>query len=319
MFTKTLLVHLIVYCLSDFAYGNREDKFFRTDYNYLETTQAFYKIHTSKQTWGDAKRFCALEGASLFYPDDRAEANAVISLWQTIQPNVRWAFVGISDIVTEGVFETIDGKLVSEVYNQWQRGEPNDLNGDEDCVHLNLAGDLNDYRCDGKSYFICKKTLSSLVWDDLCNMPELGYTLFEAVGKCYKLHTTPLSWTEAHTVCHAEQTHLAVVSDQVEADYLANLTESAARRRIEGNYLKGMFHAGFHNRLHENWQTVRGSPIPSDASLWWDMHLPSEADHEQCGSMFYTGRLNIVNCDTKSLFICERQMDDSLGEEERYQ
>ncbi|KAJ8722489.1 hypothetical protein PYW07_003669 [Mythimna separata] len=320
MFTKTLLVYFIVYILSDFSYGQRDKKFFRTDYDYIETTKGFYKIHTSEQTWAGAKRVCALEGASLFYAENRAEANAVISWWKTVQPNVGWAFVGISDIITEGIFETIDGKLVSEVYNQWQRGEPNDLHGDEDCVHLKLSGDLNDYRCDGESYFICKKSLASLEWNDLCNMPQLGYTFSEDTGKCYKLHTTPLNWTEADTVCRTEQSHLAVINEKLEADYLANFTKSASRRRIKGDYLKGIFHAGFQKKLYEDWQTVRGTPISSDASLWWDNHLPTEDQHKQCGSMFYTGSLNIVNCATKSLFICEREVDtETLGEEEYYE
>nr|QWY13121.1 IML24 [Mythimna separata] len=309
MFTKTLLIYFIVFLLSDYAYGQRDKKFFRTDYNYIETTQGFYKIHTLQQTWADAKRVCALEGASLFYAENRDEANAVISWWKTVQPNVKFAFVGISDIITESVFETIDGRLVSEVYNQWQRGEPNDLNGDEDCVHLKLSGDLNDYRCDGESYFICKKSLASLEWDSHCNMPKSGYTFSEDLSKCYKLHTTPLNWMDAHTVCRTEQTYLAMVSNQLEAEYLANVTESASSRRIEGDYVKGIFHAGFHNTLNKGWQTVRGTPIPSDASLWWDNDVPTEDEHKQCGSMFYTGSLNIVNCATRSLFICEREID----------
>ncbi|KAJ8722470.1 hypothetical protein PYW07_003650 [Mythimna separata] len=309
MFTKTLLVYFILYFLSDFAYGQRDKKFFRTDYNYIETTQGFYKIHTTKQTWAGANRVCALEGASLFYAENRDEANAVISWWKTVQPNVKFAFVGISDIITEGKFETIDGRLVSEVYNQWQRGDPNNLHGNEDCVHLTLSGHLNDYSCDAESHFICKKSLTSLEWNDLCNMLQLGYTYSEDTGKFYKLHTTPLTWTMADTACRTEQTHLAVINNQLEAAYLANFTKSASRRRIKGNYLEGIFHAGFHNTLNKGWQTVRGTPIPSDASLWWDNDVPTEDEHKQCGSMFYTGSLNIVNCATRSLFICEREID----------
>lgn len=44
---------------------------------------------------------------------------------------------------------------------------------------------------------------------------------------------------------------------------------------------------------------------------WWDKHEPIVDEHEQCGSMFYNGRLNSINCDTKSFFICEHDVDNS--------
>ena len=46
-----------------------------------------------------------------------------------------------------------------------------------------------------------------------------------------------------------------------------------------------------------------------DASAWWDNHQPNQDAREKCGSMFYTGRLNIVDCDTKSFFICEHEVN----------
>lgn len=79
------------------------------------------------------------------------------------------------------------GKSVSEVYNQWQQSEPNDLGGNEDCVHLNLQGDLNDFPCDGKSYFICKKSLQTLEWNYPCNMSNLG--MFFTMNIVHKLQT----------------------------------------------------------------------------------------------------------------------------------
>lgn len=54
---------------------------------------------------------CALEGASLFYPENDDEAHAVLSFWNATQP-YRWVYVGISDLIVKGVFETIDGKHI---------------------------------------------------------------------------------------------------------------------------------------------------------------------------------------------------------------
>lgn len=95
-----------------FLDGQRDQKFFRKDYSYLEAVEGFYKIHRVPQTWADAKRTCAQEGAGLFYPENETEAQAVISFWSVKYPNIGAIFLGLSDILVEGVFETIDGTYI---------------------------------------------------------------------------------------------------------------------------------------------------------------------------------------------------------------
>ncbi|KAJ8722596.1 hypothetical protein PYW07_003776 [Mythimna separata] len=317
MFSKTLLLLLVVYFLSDVSHGQRDKKFFRDDYHYIEATDSFYKIHGSKQNnWHQAKRLCALEGASLFYAENEEEAKAVISFWNTTQPQVPSINVGLHDIETEGIFETIDGKLISEVYNNWLQGEPNN-SGDEDCVDMFRNGDLNDWPCTYGSAFICKKSLQTVQWNSQCNMSNLDYTLATNISKCYKVHTTPLNWDEAYATCRAEQSSLAIVNDQEELDYLAKLSDAAPKRKIAANYQKGIFHLGFHNKYDEGWQTVKGSPMTNDR-LWWGNEQPDLDDGKKCGSMFYTGLLSNVNCDTKSFFICEHELNSSDENEEEY-
>ena len=98
--------HTVLFIFID---GQKDKDFFRKDYTYIETVNSFYKIHTTPQNWSDAKLQCDEEGASLFYPENDVEQNAVLSFRNTTQPSVKWVFVGISDLMTEGVFETIDG------------------------------------------------------------------------------------------------------------------------------------------------------------------------------------------------------------------
>ena len=93
-----------------FSDGHRGKKFFRDDYNYIEAVESFYKIHMKQQNFTDAKRMCALEGASLFYAQNDDEAHAVIEFWNKTHPSGDWTvFVGLTDVMTEGEFETIDG------------------------------------------------------------------------------------------------------------------------------------------------------------------------------------------------------------------
>lgn len=86
----------------------RDKKFFRKDYTFLEATNTFYKIHTIQRSWADAKKICKLEGASFYYAENDDEAKVVLDFWHQTQPLPR-VWVGISDLVAKGVFETYDG------------------------------------------------------------------------------------------------------------------------------------------------------------------------------------------------------------------
>lgn len=59
-------------------------------------------------------------------------------------------------------------------------------------------------------------------------------------------------------MCNAEQSYLAVINSQSEADYLAVLTAAAPKYKVNENFQSGVVLLGFHNRLDEGWETVRG-------------------------------------------------------------
>ena len=96
------------------------------------------------------------------------------------------------------------------------------------------------------------------VFIDAKNLLFTGYSFDSDTGNCYKLHTTPLNWTDAHAACRAERSYLAVINNQLEADFLANLTKSSSNQRVRGNYYRGIYHLGFHNKYDDGWQTVTG-------------------------------------------------------------
>lgn len=53
------------------------------------------------------------------------------------------------------------------------------------------------------------------------------YRYSEETSRCYKLHQTSATWSEAALVCDIEESYLAVISSEVEAQYLAELTSDA--------------------------------------------------------------------------------------------
>ncbi|KAJ8725739.1 hypothetical protein PYW08_003922 [Mythimna loreyi] len=307
---KTLLIFFIVSFAAD-SYGQKSKKFFRSDYTYIDELQSFYKIHSIPRNWTEAKRVCAQEQAILFHPDNDEEAQIFISFWNKTNSGILWLLVGLSDILVEGEYETVDGKSGYDVYKNWFPGEPNNFGGIENCAYIDLLkgpGYLADQDCNKQNSFSCKKTLKSLQWNEQCDMPYLDYTFNTNNGKCYKLHTTPLNWTEANALCRLEQSSLAKVTNRRDAEYLAKLTVSTPTPKVKGKYQRGIYHLGFYNRFDEGWQVVGGKPMLVDLNLWYGNYQPEGENLDQCGAMFFDGRLIDINCDTKSFFICEREV-----------
>ncbi|KOB73959.1 C-type lectin 10 [Operophtera brumata] len=264
----------------------RELEFFRNEYKYIESSESFYKIHTLHKSWKDAKKACALEGASLFYPKDQREADEIVKvLIETT--SFPWVFIGVSDVMSKGVYDTIDGVSITRVFNNWAPGEPNG-GYSQNCAILRRDGKLFDENCASIYPFVCKKSIHDIHWNSDCNMPNMDYELDAALGKCYKFHLNPLSWSDAYGACSAEQSYLAVINSQLEADHLVNRTARAPKDNVEGDYLRGAEHRGYSN---------------------WGYTQPDGKGEEKCGSMFYTGQLNDIGCHRRMFFICEHDID----------
>ncbi|KAF9421848.1 hypothetical protein HW555_002288, partial [Spodoptera exigua] len=194
-----------------------------------------------------------------------------------------------------------------------KKGEPNNKRGNEDCVAILGDGLLNDSDCNLKKHFVCKKPLHSVHWNSKCNMSNSGYTFNEYTGNCYKFHTKPMTWFDAYRTCIMEQSNLAMIDSELQRNLLRNLTKDAVTIRIQEAYQKGIFHLGFHNRYDHGWETTKGKPLEMvPEENWWGGFYPGEGCHNKCGAMFYNGYLVNINCQTKSLFICEHQLNNQV-------
>ncbi|KAL0842207.1 hypothetical protein ABMA28_014368 [Loxostege sticticalis] len=279
---------LIFYYLSllvmTISYSQRDKKNFRKDYKYVEATESFYKFHTMSKKGQDAKDMCELEGATIFYPEDQNEADAIRQLWNETQVVLPRIYIGVASWIVKGVFETFDGRPINDVYSNWAPGEPNNANDNEDCVIMRRDGTLNDVNCNDKNPFVCKKTISSLEWNTNCDMPNLAYA-----------------------TCNAEQSYLAIVDSQAEADHLTRMTASALRDNVQGNLEQPAVFLGFHKRRGV-WSTTKGTKLVNSGYSKWGNQQPDGGDNETCGAMFYTGLLQDLKCDLKCFFICEHDV-----------
>ncbi|XP_013146445.1 PREDICTED: macrophage mannose receptor 1-like [Papilio polytes] len=290
--------------------GQPKLHFFRSDYKYLDATRSFYKIHKAK-TWRDAKVKCDLEGAKLFYPKNINERDVVISYINKINRNIDSIYIGIN-AVTKGVFQSVDGVPIKDVYNQWMSGEPNDITAEDDCIVMNKIGLYKDDKCNRRLPYLCKKTMESFTqWNNECNVPFLEYKFNKELNKCYKFHTLPKSWVDAAQTCEAEQAYLAIPNSQEEASYLSKITNENPKN-YSGSYLSGAVHLGYRfDETLDDWITVKGDTLEQAGYFVWNYYKPDGGEQEHCGGMFYNGQLNDISCEAQHCyFICERDNDN---------
>jgi hypothetical protein len=118
-----------------------------SDCDYLAYNKHGYWFCRPSRDWADAQLRCEAVGMHLATIEDAAENNFVLSM---IEGDT---YIGLSDTVTEGTFEWVDGSSLA--YTDWDTDQPND-SGNQDCVEMNLTGAWNDETCSIGQYFICE-------------------------------------------------------------------------------------------------------------------------------------------------------------------
>ncbi|XP_030038683.2 macrophage mannose receptor 1 isoform X1 [Manduca sexta] len=299
---SSLILFLLQFVLD--THGQPHNKQFRDDYTFIEETQSYYKYFSNSKTWHDALTTCAREGATLFYAEDKDEFEAVAKFWTQFGDVI---FVGISSFFSKGVFTSYDNKPLTDIYNNWFPGKPDDKNGEGNCVIMSKRGQMEDLSCTQRWPFICKKTSTNVVWHHDCETPYDGYVLNEDLGRCYKFFLTPMNWTEALAVCNAEESYLAIINSKQEADYLKKLTEDAPKDKVRGDYTAGVVMLGFGNRFKQGWLSVKGATLEASGYSHWGYAQPDVDNKDLCGAMFYNGELTYSDCSPRSFFICEKE------------
>jgi len=113
----------------------------------------FYNGHCykpiSNTDWDDAKTTCEAWGGYLATIEDADENKYIMD--QFNQYTYKW--IGLNDKTTEGTWAWSHG---ASDYRNWKNGEPNDHDGNEDCIELKGAGKWNDAKCTNKHGAICE-------------------------------------------------------------------------------------------------------------------------------------------------------------------
>ncbi|XP_063080003.1 C-type lectin domain family 4 member E-like [Engraulis encrasicolus] len=111
-----------------------------------------YYISSDKRNWADSQQHCVDLGGHLVIIDSQEEQ-------EFIHAQGKRAWIGLSDLETEGVWKWVDGNNLGKP-RFWMQGEPNDQSGGEDCVEIidsqkpltswndNVCGFTRDYICE---------------------------------------------------------------------------------------------------------------------------------------------------------------------------
>ncbi|XP_076135737.1 mannose-binding protein C-like [Alosa pseudoharengus] len=105
-------------------------------------------------TFDEGLKFCSDAGATLVLPRTEEENQALANV-HAVYPSTH-PFIGATDRNHEGQFSDLNDKPLT--FTKWHSGEPNNFNGNEDCVFTSASGTWLDVNCDTDHLIICEMT-----------------------------------------------------------------------------------------------------------------------------------------------------------------
>lgn len=126
---------------------------------YFSTSNLMYKLFRFMVTYNDAKMKCEILGSrlastGLFTAEGRSEIQK--NVLEGVKENV---WIGLNDTAEEGNWVWSDGTRSLNNNTDWDKNEPNNFHGNEDCAVVNhkMNWKIYDVPCIDRSYFICEK------------------------------------------------------------------------------------------------------------------------------------------------------------------
>ncbi|KAI8434683.1 hypothetical protein MSG28_003215 [Choristoneura fumiferana] len=278
-------------------------KQYRTDYEYNEHSDAFYKLHIETRSPERAEQCCQVEGAELMLPKTLRDIEQVHGMLKK--------YPDLGDIVMiasdKQEHDPVDEPALVNL-------EPEPKTHGSDCEVITRAGGIATNPCWRYAPFICKVEARAAIYDDQCGVYGKDYiSRISTTGSCYKIPSVSFTWNEAFAECAAEGAHLVVLNSQGEHEVVRDLLNSG--QLPAGLTSSYFFFAGIRADRPKDgasrvFRTVLNQTLEEAGYAEWSENEPNNYQHSEfCGSIFKTdGKYNDLACFGRYGFICEKEM-----------
>ena len=258
----------------------------------IEVGKHTYCAVTTPRSWESARRVCKASGGDLASFNAPEEAH---DFFVAVGPKIGAAeavWFGLSE-PKPGAWTWLDGTPLSD--SSWNRGEPNNDGGHEDCAEWRLTnGTWNDAPCDSLRPYVCGAPPAK---DSATPMKCSGQRVSTAEGEyCFHLKHRK-NWSQAKAACESEGTALAVLPTKARNSLIA----AAVGPQIKA---PSLWIGLTDTNDYSTWVWVTGE-TPRD--LRWRYGEPNNYQwNEQCAEWFTAeAALNDLDCTQKRPFLCE--------------
>lgn len=246
---------------------------------------------------------------SILSKDEQAYVNSMVGTGKVAAAWIGMFVLGIAD----EQYVWVDHSPVT--YTHWSEGEPNNANGEEQCVQMSRhQGGWNDANCGraGAGY-VCKKHPGqdhtppppTQPWEGHC--PE-GWMRFK--DKCFlfkgKKDDIKANWSYARSYCKDQGGELAVIDDQYENDFVSS-------------YLRDLHlptWIGLSDLLVENQYAWSDGVSPVLYTNWNDKEPDNVGGAEHCVAIAHnhlvSGKWRDDACHNEHSFVCYRKKSASI-------
>ena len=124
-----------------------------------------YFVHVGGKSYAEAVDYCHSKKLKLVEPKSSKANKDIQLLAKSIATQGYGVWIGIDDKSIEGKFTyASDGESVK--FTNWNRGQPDNAGGNEDCAHLWKGHGFrwNDVPCSARMSFVCESQSGKYVY-----------------------------------------------------------------------------------------------------------------------------------------------------------
>ncbi|XP_066536374.1 macrophage mannose receptor 1-like [Hoplias malabaricus] len=261
-----------------------------------QCAKIFSVVQSQKKTWFEALAFCRELGGDLLSIHSSTDLLSLESAYS----ESAWIGYSIQD-PTVG-YTWSDGSDSS--FEDWQEGEPNNLNNIEKCAIIQLytyrtsLQQWNDLQCDQRTDWLCEiqkgvAPKNVQITEQTYNKTDDGWIIFKESQ--YYMGHGPTSVEEGRRFCKHRHGDLVVINDEEERLFVWH----------QSRFGYSDVFIGMKIDLDKSLMWMDGSPVVFQA---WEQNQPAfENEEEDCVKMTRSqGLWESVNCGDYEKFICER-------------